>query len=181
MGAVPLKCMFDTRAFNLVLDGPFPVSQLKGSVAAHATHIQRDEISNTKNQRRKAALLEVFREVVTESVPTDSLVLGVSRIGAARLGGERIVPTESAVWGVSRWGEAKWTAQDNLYVPIKAELDKLNKGKANNVQDALIAETAIKGSYILVTDDAHMIDVAKRYGSKCMSLEDLLTHGQAAT
>ena len=181
MAAGLLKCMFDTRAFNLVLDRAFPLTQLKGRVAAYATHIQRDEINNTKDKERREALLEVFREVVTESVPTDSLVLGVSRVGAARLGGDRIVPTESAVWGVSRWDEAKWTANDNLYVPVKAELDKLNKGKANNVQDALIAETAIKGRYILVTDDAHMIEVAKRYGGKCLSLEELLANDKAAT
>lgn len=181
MDRAPLKCMFDTRAFNLVLDAPFPIDKLKGRVLAYATHIQRDEISNTKDSDRKSALLRVFEEVTSESVPTDSLVLGVSRIGAARLGGERVVPTESFVWDVSRWDHAKWTADDNLYVPIKEALDKLNKGKQNNVQDALIAETATKGGYILVTDDAHMIEVAKRYGCKCMSLDEILSNDNPAT
>ena len=169
-----LKCMFDTRAFNLILDGGFPLESLKDRVAAYATHIQRDEISNTKNSERRLALLQVFKDVVSESVPTDSLVLGVSRLGEARLGGERVVPTESAVWGVSRWGEAKWTANDNLYTPIKASLDTLNKSKPNNVQDALIAETSIKGGYVLVTDDTALIEVTKRYGGECISLEELL-------
>jgi predicted nucleic acid-binding protein len=173
MAAAPLKCMFDTRAFNLVLDVAFPIEKLKGRVLAYATHIQRDEINNTMDPERRSALLRVFEEVTSESFPTASLVLGVSRIGAARLGGERVVPTESFVWDVSRWDQAKWTAEDNLYVPIKEALDKLNKGKRNNVQDALIAETAAKGSYILVTDDTHMIEVAKRYGCKCMSLEEI--------
>lgn len=181
MERVPLKCMFDTRAFNLVLDAPFPIEKLKERVMAYATHIQRDEINNTKDPERKSALLRVFEEVTLESVPTDSLVLGVSRIGAARLGGERVVSTESSVWGVSRWGHAKWTANDNLYVPIKDALDKLNKGKRNNVQDALIAETATKGGYVLVTDDTHMIEVAKQYGCKCMSLEEILGNANAAT
>lgn len=172
--AAALRCMFDTRAFNLVLDAAFPIEKLKERVIAHATHIQHDEINNTKNPERRSALLRVFDEVLSESVPTDSLVLGVSRVGAARLGGARVVPTESFVWDVSRWDEAKWTADDNLYAPIKEALDKLNRGKGNNVQDALIAETAIKGHYILVTDDVHMIQVAKKYGAKCMSLEELL-------
>lgn len=109
MSAVP-KCMFDTRAFNLILDGPFPIESLKGRVAAYATHIQRDEISNTKDPDRRSALLEVFENVVSESIPTDSMVVGVSRVGAARVGGSRVVPTESAVWDVSRWDEAKWTS-----------------------------------------------------------------------
>ena len=100
-------------------------------------------------------------------------VLGVSRIGEARLGGDRVISTESSVWGVSRWGAAKWTANDNLFTPIKTSLDALNKGKHNNVQDALIAETSIKGGYVLVTDDAHLIDVTKRYGGTCISIEEL--------
>ncbi len=169
-----LKCMFDTRAFNLILDGLFPLESLKGRLTAYSTHIQRDEINNTKNPERRADLLQVFKDVVSESVPTDSLVLGVSSIGEARLGGERVVPTESAVWGVSRWGEAKWTANDNLFTPIKASLDTLNKGKRNNVQDALIAEASIKGDYLLVTDDVDLIEVTKRYGGKCISPEELL-------
>jgi hypothetical protein len=178
MRVAPLKCMFDTRAFNLILDGPFPIDNLKDLVIAFATHIQRDEITNTKNLERKSALLRVFKEIVSESVPTDSLVLGVSRLGEARLGGERIVPTKSAVWCVSRWGKAKWTANDNLYTPIKADLDKLNKSKSNNMQDALIAETSIKGGYVLVTDDTHLIEVTKRYGGRCISLEELLAEGK---
>ena len=174
MVTAPLKCMFDTRAFNLVLDVGFPIEKLKGRVAAYATHIQHDEISNTRDSERKSALLRVFEEVISQTIPTDSLVLGVSRVGGARLGARRMVPTESLVWDVSRWDNAKWTADDNLYVPIKEALDQLNKGKPNNVQDALIAETAVKGDYVLITDDTHMIEVAKRYGCKCMSLEELL-------
>ena len=150
--SAPLKCMFDTRAFNLMLDGPVAVEALKGRVRAYATHIQRDEINNTKDSERRAALLQVFSDVVAESVPTDS----------------------SAVWDVSRWDQASWGANDNLYSTLKADLDKLNKNKRNNVQDALIAETSIKGLYVLITDDADLIEVTKRYGGRYLSLEELL-------
>ena len=170
-----LKCMFDTRAFNLILDKNFPLESLKDRVTAYATHIQRDEISNTKNLEQRLALVQIFKNVVSESVPTESLVLGVSRLGEARLGGERIVPTESAVWDISRCDEAKWPSSDNLYTQIKTNLDALNKGKRNNVQDALIAETSIKGGYILVTDDTDLVEVTKEYGGKCMSLDELLS------
>jgi predicted nuclease of predicted toxin-antitoxin system len=173
MSAV-LKCMFDTRAFNLILDESVPVQLLRDRVFAHATHIQRDEINNTKDAKRRAALAQIFEDVVAASVPTDSLVVGVSRLGEARVGGDRIVPTTSAVWGVSRWGQSSWSASDNLYSSLKADLDKLNKSKRNNVQDALIAETSIKGGYVLITDDTDLIEVTKRYGGKCLSLEELL-------
>ena len=181
MLSAPLKCMFDTRAFNLILDESYSLDGLQSRVVAYATLIQRDEINNTKDQVRRLALLDVFRNVISESVPTDSMVVGVSRVGAARVGGGRVVPTESMVWGVSRWGEAKWTGNDNLYTPIKADLDALNKSKRNNVQDALIAETSIKGGYVLVTDDTHLIEVTKRYGGRCMSIDELVANDPAAT
>ena len=169
-----IKCMFDTNVFNRIVDDTIPLVTLIGRVTAYATHIQRDEINNTKNIERRAVLAKVFRDVVAESDPTRSFVLGVSRLDEARLGGERVVPTASAVWDVSRWGEAKWGGDDDLYSTLKTELDKLNRAKPNNIQDALIAETSIKGDYVLVTDDTDLTTVTKQYGGKCLSVAELL-------
>jgi hypothetical protein len=169
------KYMFDTNVFNRILDGVISLQTLTGRVVAHATHIQRDEINNTKNPDRRASLAQVFGDVVAESPPTDSFVLGVSRLGEARLGGERVVPTSSAVWDVSRWDQAKWGADDNVYSALKADLDRI-KNKPNNVHDALIAETSIKGRYVLVTDDTDLAAVTKKYGGKCLSVCELLLH-----
>lgn len=171
-----LKYMFDTNVFNRVLDGVISLQTLTGRVVAYATHIQRDEINNTTNPDRRAALAQVFREVVTESLPTDSFVLDASRLDEARLGGERVVPTESAVYGVSRYGQAKYGAEDNLYTALKGRLDKINRNKPNNVQDALIAETSIKGGHVLVTDDTDLAAVTKQYGGQCISVVELLAY-----
>lgn len=165
--------MFDTNVFNRILDGVVPIDALSGHVNAHATHVQRDEIGRTKDPARREALEAVFGSVTGAAVPTASFVLDVSRLGEARLGGRRVVPTSSAVWGVSKWGQAKWTADDNLYVPIKAELDALNGGKKNNIEDALIAETAIKEGYILVTEDGDLTTVAKKYRGECLTVREL--------
>lgn len=173
--SAPLKCIFDTNVFNRVLDGVISLQSVTCRVIAHATHIQRDEINNTKDPERRAALSEVFVDVVATSTPTGSFVLGVPRSGEARLGGERVVPTTSAVWDVSRWDQASWGADDNLYSTFKAELDNLNRNKPNNVHDALIAETSAKGGYVLVTDDADLAVVTKRYGGKCLSVSELLS------
>jgi len=169
----PLDCMFDTNVFNRILDAVVPIDALSGRVNAHATHIQRDEIARTKDEARRKALETVFGSVTGPGVPTASLVLGVSRIGEARLGGERIVPTNSAVWDVSAWDQAKWSTNDNLYVPVKADLDALNGGKKNNIEDALIAETAIKDGYVLVTDDEDLAAITKKYRGKCLSVPEL--------
>ena len=165
-----LKCMFDTNVFNRILDADIQLQSLIGRVIAFATHIQRDEINNTKNLERRTALAKIFIDIVSESAPTDSFVLDVSRLDQARVGGDRVVPTESAVWDVSKWDEAKWGDSDDLYSRLKAELDKLNKNKPNNTQDALIGETSIKGGYVLVTDDADLAAVTKKYGGKCLSV-----------
>ncbi len=169
-----IKCMFDTNVFNHIVDEEIDVESLIGRVTAHTTHIQRDEINNTKDVERRAVLAKVFNDIIDVSDPTSSFVIGVSRLGKARLGGERQVPTDSAVWDVSRWDEAKWGADDDLYSALKSELDKLNRNKPNNVHDALIAETSIKADYVLVTNDADLAAVTKKYGGKCLSVGELL-------
>lgn len=169
-----LKCMFDTNVFNRIVDDEITLESLIDCVTAYATHIQRDEINNTTDAKRRAVLTKVFSDVVGVSDPTASFVIGVSRLGEARLGGAREVPTASAVWDVSRWDEANWSADDDLYSALKSEMDKLNRNKSNNVQDALIAETSIKEKYVLVTDDADLATVTKKYGGKCLSVSELL-------
>lgn len=166
--------MFDTNVFNRILDGVISLQTLTGRVVAYATHIQRDEINNTTNPERRAALARVFGEVVTESLPTESFVLDMSRLDDARLGAERVVPTESAIYGVSGYGQAKYSAEDNLYSPLKGRLDKINGNKSNNVHDALIAETSIKGGHVFVTDDTDLAAVTKEYGGQCLSVAELL-------
>lgn len=166
--------MFDTNVFNRIVDNTIPLQSLIGRVIAHSTHIQRDEINNTKDVERRAALAQVFADVVAASSPTDSFVLEVSRLDEARLGGERVVPTSSAVWDVSRWDQANWGADDDLYSALKAELDRLNRNKPNNIHDVLIAETSIKEGYVLVTDDIDLAAVTKMYSGKCFSVDELL-------
>lgn len=168
--------MFDTNVFNRILDGVISLQALTGRVVVYATHIQRDEINNTKDAGRRMALAKVFSVAIAESISTASFVLDVSGLNDACLGGERVVPTTSAVWGVSRWGQASWSVDDNLYSVIKVELDTLNRSKPNNVHDALIAETSVKGQFILVTDDTDLAAVTKKYGGKCLSVGELLNH-----
>ena len=166
--------MFDTNVFNRILDGVISLRTLAGRCVAYATHIQRDEINNTKNPERRAALAQVFDDVVSGLLPTDSFVLDVSRLDEARLGGDRVVPTASGVYDVSRYGQAKYGAEDNLYSALKDRLDSINRNKPNNVHDALIAETSIKEGHILVTDDTDLAAVTKEYGGQCLSVGELL-------
>jgi hypothetical protein len=165
--------MFDTVVFNRILDGALDIGAFVGKARFYATHIQLDEINETSNPQRRQALLDVFSRITQRNLPTESFVLGVSRLDEARLGGGNIVPTESAVWNVSTWGQAKWGEADGLYTAFKAELDTLNNSKPNNVQDTLIAETAMKNRFDLVTDDFDLCTVTKKFGGQCTSTKQL--------
>lgn len=145
-----------------------------GQVEAYATHVQRDKIENTRDAARKAALREIVRDVLIVAQPTSSFVLGVSRLDEARLGGDRIVTTRSGVYGASAYRQANYTPNDNLFAPIKLALDELNNQKLNNVQDALIAETAIKEGHVLITDDRDLQAVTTQFGGRCSSVAGLM-------
>lgn len=144
--------MFDTNVFNRILDGAVEVSGFRGKARFYATHVQLDELKRTSNTKRREELISVFEEITDTNVPTESFVLGVSRLDEAKLGGD----------------------EDQLYTAMKAELDKLNKNKPNNIQDALIAETAIKNQFALVTEDTDLLTVAKNFNGKCAEIKQMM-------
>lgn len=164
--------MFDTMVFNRILDAQFDIGALRGKANFYATHIQYDELKNTTDPKRRDDLLLVFNDVTERKAPTESFVLNVSRLNEAKLGSGNIISTESAVWGVSKFGQAKWGEENGLYSAIKTALDVCEK-KPNNIQDALIAETAIKNQLLLVTDDECLWKVFKKFGWKYINTKDL--------
>lgn len=50
-----------------------------------------------------------------------------------------------------------------------AALNSRNKGKKNNAQDVLIAETALLNQLALVTADADLAEVMKMFGGKVVT------------
>jgi predicted nucleic acid-binding protein len=141
-----LGFVLDTNVFNRVLDRKFDVSDLPPGADLIASHIQVDELNATSDPKRREELLLVFKAHARTVVPTESFVLSVSRLGEARLGS----------------GEE--------YSAIRAELDKRNRGRPNNVHDALIAEIAIASGHTLVTADRALSEVAKERGCNVLFL-----------
>ena len=144
------KYMVDTNIINRILDNDLDLIFFKRpEKILFATHIQRDEITNTPDAIRRDELLSIFQEVA------DS------------------IPTETAFWGKSNWGESKW-ATDDL---VEKNLEELNKKKRkrSNPEDALIADTAIKNSYILVTEDKDLYDVViEVFNGSAQKLDEFL-------
>ena len=143
------KCMFDTVIFNRIVEHKVSVELLAECVNVYVTHVQHDEINATSCPEKKVELNQVFVDLAPK---------------------ER--PTESAVFDVSEWDNASFPEDDGLCEQIKAALDKCQR-KKNNIQDALIAETAIKNNFTLVTDDRDLREEASKLGAECMSWEEL--------
>jgi hypothetical protein len=134
-------CMLDTTEFNAAAKGQIALSTYEG-LRLFATHVQLDELNNTKCEKNRARLLAAFHEIDAEKLPT-----------------------ETAIWGVSRWDEAKWSADDGIFDRMLArliELDGRDRGQ-NQRHDILIAETSIKNGLTLISADENLRTVTAEF------------------
>lgn len=123
--------MFDTNIFTRILEMDMDLPR-KNTHQYFITHIQHDELRATRNKQKRESLLKIFKTITQKSMPT-----------------------ESAIWGVFRWGRAKWGV-GKFHHRILKELEKRKPQDKGNVKDALIGETAIVNSIVLVTDDGDL-------------------------
>lgn len=132
-----MKYVVDTNIINWLVDAKIDRAALPSDGTIIATHIQIDELNRTADEERRARLFLVLASTIREVVPTESAVLDVSRFDNCKLGD-----------GV-------------IYNSIKAALDARNGGRRANIHDALIAEVAIKNSYMLLTADTDLAEVTR--------------------
>ena len=123
--------LMDTNAFNYIRDDKYAdvatvARQARGRV--YVTHHQADEINNTQDAARRAILAECLQTINADAWPTETFVIGKSRLGMAKL------------------------SDGGRYNAILVELDK-RKIKKSNKADALIGETAEAHGCVLVSDD----------------------------
>lgn len=141
--------MFDINIFNRLLDGSVDLNIFVDKIC-YATHIQIDEIRATENAERRSKLEKIFSRVVIEELPTQSFILDVSRLDKAYLGnGEK-------------------------HAQLLESLNRRNKAKSNNVQDALIAETALIRGLTVVTEDHDLHEVITELGGAACGIGNLL-------
>jgi predicted nucleic acid-binding protein len=152
-GTIMTSYMFDTNIFNHILDGKFEINEFRSKAHFYATHVQIDEIKNTSDIKRRQELLDIFEVIAgNNKIPTESFILGVSRLNEAKLGDKK----------------------KDLYSKIKTALDKRNRNKPNNIQDALIAETSMKNSLVLVTHDSDLFLVATKFNVACANIHKIM-------
>lgn len=132
----------DTNIINWLIDGRVGPDTLPNDAEYVATHVQRDELAKTKNDERRAKLLEKFQATIDREVPTESVVAGISRVGLAKV------------------------SDGKLYYSLRNALAARNKGQLNNSHDALIAEVAIENGWTLLTADRDLAEVAADHSCK---------------
>ena len=140
--ASKIKYVVDTCIFNWLTDSLINESALPSDGGFAITHIQVDEINETKDKERRARLLLMQASLHCELLPTQSFVFDVSRFGHAKLG------------------------DGKLFSSLKMELDILNGNKGNNVRDALIAEAAIENGHTLLTADNALKTATEKHTGK---------------
>jgi predicted nucleic acid-binding protein len=133
--------IFDTCVFNRLADEEIRLSDISADGVFYATHVQHDELLATRNDVRRDELIAAFKEIGPQLLPTETFCLDVSRLDIDKLG------------------------DGQLFNSLKVRLDARKK-KANNTQDALIAEVAIVQKLTLVTADTELADAAREHGAK---------------
>ena len=131
-----MKYVVDTCIFNRIADGKLTLDQLPADVKLVSTYVQVQEINRTKDEQRRGQLFLAFAMLGTEMDPTASMIYG------------------KTPWGLGGWGVG------DAFRTIKAELDRRNGARPNNVEDALIAETALENGFGLITADSDLAEVA---------------------
>jgi predicted nucleic acid-binding protein len=137
-----MKYVVDTSIINKLVDGKIDPSKLPTDGEFIASHIQIGEINNTKDPVRRAQLFLRVTKVAPELVPTESFALNTTWLDHVKL------------------------SDGTTYQEVRDALDKLNGSKPNNINDALIAETAINNGFILLTADDHLREVVLPHGGQ---------------
>jgi predicted nucleic acid-binding protein len=125
-----LIAMIDTMIFDHLLANPDDRSVVTAAIAdgrlqLKTTHVQEDQLAAIPDEAKRSAAAEIPREVVASSV----FVVGVSRVGMARVG-----------------------PGDDYEAIRRAEKD---------VEDAIIAASAVSEAHVLVTEDKRLAKRAR--------------------
>ena len=86
--------MFDTQIYDKMIEGDLDINLLKKNkyrYEFYITHIQVEELSNCSDKEKRAKLSLFKTEISPKIVPTESMVLGVSRFGECKFGNADIL------------------------------------------------------------------------------------------
>lgn len=85
-----MQLMFDSNIFDDLISGNIEI-EFTDDVSIYVTHIQIDEINNCSDSDKRARLFLIMVKIKAQVVSTESSILGVSRLGSARLSGDNML------------------------------------------------------------------------------------------
>ncbi|WP_332608569.1 hypothetical protein [Achromobacter sp. ESBL13] len=137
----------DTQVFNWIRNFGFDLSAFQPA-KFFISPVQAAELQASKDVERNAELHNLVQVWVDEIQPAESFVFGAKGLGFGR-------------W---RWSDGK---------TFQAILTAMNatKPKANNVEDALIGEHALKNGLVLLTGDRNLAETMKTLGAQVCFVE----------
>jgi predicted nucleic acid-binding protein len=146
------RFMFDTNIFGKILKMNSPSILLACKHQYFITHVQKDELEKLNNERIRDRLMSAFRLVPQTLLSMESAIADISRADMAKVGDSLV------------------------YTHIFEELSKRKpQQQEDNSKDALIAETALKNGFVLVTNNKALKEVVLKIGGFAI---DFSVYGQ---
>ena len=139
------RIAFDSNVVDAIEASPGLLRAIQRAAASGelillSSHVQGDELAATPDQERRAKLLNLYRALPVTTVATHGFVLGVSRLGMARL------------------GDGSWTG---------VGIDDLDSKGRKHRRDALIGVTAAGEADVFVTRERRLQRKMKAAGARC--------------
>jgi restriction endonuclease S subunit len=156
-GIRPQAVMFDTNAFNNLIDNQELLNKLPKDIIYYATDIQMSEIKNTKCEQRRQNLLHVFDIVINKTVKN--------------------ISKEWFVFNHSGFNHCRFANEievNNLKTISHTDSDN----KAKHINDTLILLTAKFGysNMLIISDDTGTpFKRAKKFNYQIMNLQNFIT------
>lgn len=88
-----IRVMFDNDILNKIVEGQIDMDYIikSNKFEFYATHIQSDQVSRCPDNEKRAMLTLNLTKLAPRLLPTESFVLGTSRLGEAKLGDGKVL------------------------------------------------------------------------------------------
>lgn len=86
-----MKLIFDSNVFDDLTSGKLELESIEKNHEIYITHIQVDEINECSDKEKRARLFNSITEIRPEKTPTESFIIGTSRIGSAKIGDGNLI------------------------------------------------------------------------------------------
>lgn len=87
-----MKLIFDSNVFDDLISGKLKLENInEKNHEIFITHIQVDEINECSDTEKRARLFNSMTEIKPKKIPTESFIIGTSRIGSAKIGNGNLI------------------------------------------------------------------------------------------